>query len=145
MIKVYAYVVGDLWHIGHKRALHQAKALGDYLIVGVLTDEAVAAYKRQPIIPLEERMELVKDCRAVDEVIEQDNVDPTGNLKMLKDIDIVVHGDDWDENFPGAEYMRSTGKQAVLTKYHPGQSTTMIVRKIRSWGLSAYEIEHRRN
>ena len=130
MIKVYAYVAGDLWHVGHKSAMHQAKALGDYLIVGVLTDEAIAAYKRWPVIPLEERMELVEDCKAVDEVIRQNDVDPTENLKSL-DVDIVVHGDDWDENFPGAGYMRSIGKQAILTRYHPGQSTTKIIEKIR--------------
>jgi len=131
MIKVYAYVSGDLLHIGHLKALQQAKALGDYLIVGVLTDEATAAYKRWPVIPFEERLELVENLKCVDEAIPQDDVDPTGNLKMLKDIDIVTHGDDWDENFPGVEYMRSIGKKTVRTRYHPGQSTTKIIEKIR--------------
>ena len=129
-VVVYAYVVGDLWHIGHKRAMHQAKALGDYLIVGVLTDEAVTSYKRWPIIPFEERIELVGDCKAVDKVVRQDNVDPTENLKKL-DIDILVHGDDWGDNFPGAEYMRSIGKKAIRTKYYSGQSTTGIINKIK--------------
>jgi len=130
MIKVYAYVVGDLWHIGHKRALHQAKSLGDYLIVGVLTDEATIAYKRQPVIPFEERIELVADSKAVDEVIRQDSLDPTENLRMLGDVDIVVHGDDWDRNFPGAEYMRGIGKQAIRTRYYLERSTTQIIQQI---------------
>ena len=129
-VVVYAYVVGDLWHIGHKRALHQAKALGDYLIVGVLTDEAVAAYKRWPIIPFEERIELVGDCKAVDEAVRQDDVDPTKNLKKYKP-DIVTHGDDWGEDFPGAEYMRSIGKLAIRTKYHTGRSTTEVIATLK--------------
>ena len=131
MIKVYAYVAGDLWHVGHKKALHQAKALGDYLVVGVLTDEAIKAYKREPVIPFEERIELVFDSKAVDEVILQDNVDPTENLKKL-DIDILVHGDDWDNDFPGAAYMRSIGKKAIRTAYYKYQSTTQIIERIQT-------------
>ena len=129
-IVVYAYVVADLLHVGHLRALQQAKALGGYLIVGVLTDKATAAYKRLPIIPFEERMELVASLKCVDKVMRQDSVDQTENLKRL-DVDIVVHGDDWDENFPGADYMRSIDKKAVRTKYYPKQSTTMIMGKIK--------------
>lgn len=128
-IIVYTFVVGDLLHVGHLRALQQAKALGDHLIVGVLTDEAVSAYKRHPVIPFEERMELVANLKCVDEVMRQDNVDPTENLKKLN-VDILTHGDDWDENFPGAEYMRSIGKKALRTKYYPNQSTTKIIEKI---------------
>ena len=130
MIKVYAYVVGDLLHRGHRQALRQAKALGDYLIVGVLTDEAVEAYKRKPIIPLDERLEGIEELPYVDEVIVQHSLDPTENLKKL-DVDIVVHGDDWSEDFPGADYMRSIGKQAIRTKYYPHQSTTKIIKKIQ--------------
>jgi len=127
---VYTYVAGDLLHVGHQRALQQAKALGDYLIVGVITDEGVDAYKRRPVIPFEERMELIVGLKCVDRVVRQDSVDPTENLKILKP-DIVTHGDDWDENFPGAEYMRSIGKKAVCTKYYPSQATNKIINKIR--------------
>ena len=127
---VYAYVVGDLLHIGHLRALQQAKALGDYLIVGVITDEGVSAYKRTPIIPFEERLELVSSLKCVDIAVEEKELDPTDNLKRYN-ADIVVHGDDWDENFPGATYMKSIGKQAIQTKYYPYQSTTGIIKKIK--------------
>ena len=130
MIRVYATAVGDLLHRGHRRALKQAKALGDYLIVGVLTDEAVAAYKRKPIIPLDERLEGIEELPYVDDVIIQDSIDPTENL-MILDPDILTHGDDWGENFPGAEYMRSIGKQVIRTKYYKEQSTTKIIEKIR--------------
>lgn len=130
MIKVYAYVVGDLIHRGHKRALEQAKALGDYLIVGVITDEGVVAYKRAPVMHLDERIELVAALRFVDEVVVQDTLDPVPNLVKYKP-DIVVHGDDWGEDFPGAEYMRSIGEQAIRTKYYPHQSTTKLIALIK--------------
>ena len=131
---VYAYVVGDLFHIGHVRMLKQAKELGDYLIVGVITDQGVWEYKRLPIIPFDQRMEMVASCRYVDEVIEQEGVDPTDNLKKIQP-DIVVHGDDWDENFPGAEYMRSIGKEVKRTKYCNEQSTSNIIStvRVRQW------------
>ena len=131
-ITVYAFVVGDLLHLGHLKSLQQAKALGDYLIVGVLTDEATIAYKRKPVIPFEERIELVANLKCVDDVVEQESIDPTDNLRVLEP-DIVVHGDDWDENFPGAEYMRSIGKRAIRTKYFAGQSTTKIIDKIAGY------------
>lgn len=127
---VYAYVVADMFHIGHLKALEQAKALGGYLIVGVLTDEATETYKRQPIIPFEQRMEIIKHCDYVDEVVIQTDVDPTENLKRIKP-DILVHGDDWHEDFPGAKYMRKIGKKAIRTEYMKGQSTTKIMNKIR--------------
>ena len=132
MVKVYAYVAGDIPHFGHLRALQQAKELGDYLIVGVLTDEAIEAYKRKPIIPFNERFEWFANLKCVDEVVPQYNVDPTDNLKKLSDIDILVHGDDWGEDFPGAEYMRSIGKTAIRTKYYPHQSTTKIIKQIKA-------------
>ncbi len=127
---IYAYVCGDLLHLGHLRALQQARALGSYLIVGVLTDKAIEAYKRTPIIPFEERIELIANLICVDEVVEQTNVDPTANLKRLN-VDVVVHGDDWDEDFLGAKYMRSIGKQAIRTKYYKGQSTTKIIECVK--------------
>lgn len=132
MVVVYTYVVGDLFHIGHLKCLQQAKALGDSLIVGVLTDEAVATYKRTPIIPFEERIEIVRNIKCVDFAVMQDDLDPTETLKRIALLqpDIIVHGDDWGENFPGAEYMRSIGKQAIRTKYYPHQSTTKIVEGI---------------
>ena len=127
---VYTYVVADLFHIGHLRMLKQAKALGDYLIVGVLTDEAVVAYKRRPVIPFDERIEIISAIKYVDLVVKQESLDPTDNLTRLN-VDILSHGNDWGEDFPGASYMRRTGKNVTKTRYYNGQSTTKIIRKIR--------------
>lgn len=127
---VYAYVVGDLLHKGHLSFLKKAKALGDYLIVGVITNEGVAAYKRRPVIPFEERIELIDSLKCVDKIILQEGVDPTENLEKL-DVDLLVHGDDWPEDYPGSAYMRSIGRKAVRVPYYPYQSTTMIIDRIR--------------
>ena len=132
---VYAYVVGDLWHIGHKRFVQQAKTLGDYLIVGVLTDEATMSYKRKPIIPFAERLELIMDSKQVDEVMAQSNVDPSDNLKQRPDVDVVVHAHYPDEVLShwesACEYMKTIGKRAVRLNYYPSQSTTKIIESIR--------------
>lgn len=128
---VYAYVVCDLFHYGHVNFLKEAKSLGDWLIVGVLTDEAVSKYKRKAVIPFEERMEIVKQIRYVDKVITQYKLDPTENLKQLKSVDVLVHGDDWPEDFPGSVYMRSIGKKAVTVPYFPQQSTSKIIEEIK--------------
>lgn len=127
---VYAYVVGDLFHRGHLRFLKRAKRLGNYLIVGVLTDEAAMSYKRKPVIPFEERMELVKAMKAVDKVVRQDSLDPTENLKRLENVDILVGGGNWPKDFPGAAYMRSIGRKAIQLPYYPQRTTTDIIEEI---------------
>jgi len=130
-VVVYASLVADLLHIGHLKLLEQAKALGDYLIVGVVTDDGCKAYKRKPIIPYAERVEMIKAIKYVDEVVSQGDQDPTGNLKADPSVDILVHADDWDDDYPAFEYMRSIGKRAVRVKYYKSQSTTKIIEKIR--------------
>ena len=131
---VYTYVVGDLFHIGHLKCLQQAKALGDFLIVGVLTDSAVAAYKRTPIIPFEERLEIIKNIKCVDDAIRQEELNPASTIQKMKvPPDILVHGDDWDENFPGAEYMRSIGKRAERVKWYPGRPTTAQIAYLQGY------------
>lgn len=128
---VYSYVVCDLIHRGHLRALQQAKALGNYLIVGVLTDEATMAYKRRPVNSFEERAEMVANLKCVDRVMKQESLDPTENLKKLN-ADILTHSHEEGEDFPGADYMASVGKKAIRTEYYHGQSTTDIINRILS-------------
>jgi len=129
-ILVYAFVSGDLVHVGHRRALQQAKDLGDYLIVGVITNAGIEAYKRCPVIPFCERLEMIQHLDCVDLAVKQDSLDPVPNLIKYQP-DIVVHGDDWKNDFPGAEYMRSIGKKALRTKYYGGQNTTKIIEEIK--------------
>src|SRR4030042_4967228 len=95
MVRVYTCGVFDLFHVGHLHFLQKAKALGDYLIVGVLPDHLVDAFKRKPIIPFEQRMEIVSGIKGVDEAIEGCFTrDLTEEFYRKRQIDVHCNGDD---------------------------------------------------
>lgn len=93
--KVYAALSADIIHKGHINIIKEAANLGE-LTVGVLTDEAIAAYKRLPYLDYNHRSEIVKNIKGVSTVIPQETLDYTDNLIKIKP-DFVVHGDDWKE------------------------------------------------
>jgi cytidyltransferase-like protein len=68
-VRVYVDMVGDLFHPGHVALLRAARACGDRLVVGVLSDEVVEAYKRRPVMTLAERVAVIAPCRYVDDVV----------------------------------------------------------------------------
>lgn len=131
----YAFVVADLFHAGQLRHLRMAKKLCDFLIVGILSNEAVASYKREPIMPFDERVDLINALDFVDMVVRQDDRDPTETLKRLTEdgwhIDLLIHADDWPE-IPGSDYVKSIGGRVVRTPYGKSlTSTTNIIDKIK--------------
>ena len=95
MKKVYIGMSADLIHKGHINIINTASELGQ-VTVGLLTDEAIASYKRLPLIAYEERKMIVENLKGVDKVIPQKTLDYSENLKKIKP-DYVVHGDDWKE------------------------------------------------
>ena len=121
MKRVYSDIVGDLFHIGHINMFKQAREYGDYLIVGVHSDKTVESYKRKPIISENDRYEIIKNCKLVDEVITQDYI------KENK-IDVVIHGDDnsFSENYKVPIEMGIM----KYVKYTEGISTTKIIGRI---------------
>lgn len=140
MIVGYAFVVGDLLHIGHLEFFKKCKKYCDFLIVGVYTNELTATYKRVPIIPFEERIEMVAALRLVDMVVTVTNRDCTPTMKKLTSqgwkLSFLFHGDDWNQDTDedlkrSKEYIESIGGKLILTPYHQGQNTTMIIEKIR--------------
>lgn len=94
---VYMCVSADMVHSGHIAIIRKASALGR-LTVGVLSDEAVASYKRFPLMPFEERKALFESITGVDRVIEQKTLSYKDVINELKP-DFVVHGDNWKEGF----------------------------------------------
>lgn len=94
---VYMCVSADMVHSGHIAIIRKASALGR-LTVGVLSDEAVASYKRFPLMPFEERKALFESIAGVDRVIEQKTLSYKDVINELKP-DFVVHGDNWKEGF----------------------------------------------
>ncbi|WP_346661456.1 phosphoenolpyruvate mutase [uncultured Methanobrevibacter sp.] len=95
MKTVYIAISADILHHGHINLIKKASEYGK-LIVGVLTDEAVATYKRFPVIEFEERKFIIENISGVSEVVPQNTLDYTDNLKKYRP-DYVFHGDDWKE------------------------------------------------
>ncbi len=97
MIRMYTNMAADLFHCGHVEFLRKARALGDYLLVGICSDDTVAAHKWRPILSMKERIVSVAGCRYVDEVIPNDPwiFDPA--LIEIYNIHLVVHGDDYSQ------------------------------------------------
>ncbi len=95
MKSVYVGMSADLVHPGHMNILKKAREMGD-VIVGLLTDEAIASYKRVPFMSYENRKEVIQNIKGVSQVVPQKTLDYVPNLKHFKP-DFVVHGDDWKE------------------------------------------------
>ena len=95
--EIVGYTTGvfDLFHIGHLRLLQRAKSRCDRLIVGVSTDELVMTYKnKKPVIPFEERLEIVSALKCVDEVVPQKHRDKIAAYHEIK-FDVMFVGSDW--------------------------------------------------
>ena len=93
--KIYVAMSADLIHPGHMNIIKEASKLGE-VTVGILTDKAIASYKRLPFMRYEQRKDVVENIKGVFEVIPQDTLDYRDNLNLIKP-DVVVHGDDWRE------------------------------------------------
>ncbi len=91
--KVYVGMSADLIHPGHINILKKASELGD-VIVGLLTDKAIASYKRVPFMQWEQRVEVISSIKGVVNVVPQTTLDYRPNLLEMRP-DYVVHGDDW--------------------------------------------------
>ena len=123
---VYTSGTFDMLHYNHLQMLSYAKTLGDILIVGVNTDELVASYKSQPIIPFEERISLVRALKYPDIVIPQYSLDHTEKVKKLH-FDIYVIGDDWAGKY---DYLEDLDVDVVYFPYGRGISSSGLKQKI---------------
>ena len=133
MIRVYADIVGDLFHRGHVEFLKKTKNIGEdvFLVIGVHSDEDCEDYKRKPIFTMEDRCEIFRSCRNVDEVI------PNAPLRITEDflnehsIDIVVHGDDMTDFHRNVNYFVPIQKNIMrYIPYYDSISTTQIIKRI---------------
>ena len=130
MIIVYAYVCGDILHKGHIEYLKNAKALGDKLIVGVLTDKAIMEKKPKPIMSFDERFDLTRSLTWVDVVIAQNKYSPLDNVMMIRP-DILIETIDHEEK-PANKFMQSIGGRVVIFPYYPNHSSTKVKNEIRN-------------
>ena len=128
------YTVGtwDLLHVGHLALLQYCKTLGDTVAVGVASDDVVASYKKNvPVVPLEQRMEMLKALRCVDIVVPYYELEYTSACKEL-DVDVFVIGEDWGNaphNIEVEAFLKSKGKSIVQVEYNAQTSSTKIKEK----------------
>lgn len=130
--RVYVDVCADLMHAGQVEFFRKARTYGDYLIVGVLSDEDVASYKREPILTLPERVMEVQACRYVDEVIAAPPLRLTQEWIAEHQIDVVAHGDDFNPD--SLYYWYKVPIEMGIFKtvpYTQGISTTEIIQRIK--------------
>lgn len=118
----------DLIHIGHVRSLKEAKKLGDVLVVGLNSDRSVSLIKpRRPIIPQEQRAEILASLEMIDYVSLFDAETPYELIKLIQP-DVLVKGGDWEkEDVVGADIAKETHS----IPYIQGISTTEIIEKIK--------------
>ena len=124
MKKVITYGTFDLLHYGHINLLERAKALGDYLVVAVSTDEFNWDEKRKKCYYLyEERIHMLKAIKYVDEIIPEENWEQKNTDVDKHDVDVFVMGDDWEGKF---DFLKEKGVEVVYLPRTPKISTTQI-------------------
>ena len=137
---VYVGMSADIIHPGHLNILHEAQKYGK-VIVGVLTDEAIASYKRLPYLNYEQRSMVVRDLKGVSEVIPQTTLDYRPNLEKIRP-DFVVHGDDWKEGVQAKtrqdiiDKLSEWGGKVIDVPYTKGISSTMLNERLKEIGTT---------
>ena len=132
-IIVYAYVCGDILHIGHISALENAKALGDKLIVGVLTDESVMEKKPKPVLSFRDRMAGVRALECVDAVVAQPTYSPIENIKGIKPDILMESNSHTDKDLKDTlAVAKELNIRVIKMPYYPEQSSTKIKEKCKN-------------
>lgn len=125
----YTTGVFDMFHIGHLNILKNAKEQCETLIVGVSTDELVRTYKNKtPIIPFEERIEIVKAIRYVDRVVPQITMDKMDAWDELH-FDVLFHGSDWKNSTlynTIIDNFSKVGVEVIFLPHTEGVSSTLL-------------------
>lgn len=130
----------DLVHPGHLNIIKKATESGD-VIIGLLTDAAIASYKRLPFMTFEQRKEVIASIKGVTQVVPQTTLDYVPNLEKLKP-DYVVHGDDWKEGVQKQtrqrviETLAKWGGKLIEIPYTEGISSTQLNRALKEIGTT---------
>ncbi len=135
---VYVGMSADLLHPGHLNIIQKASTLGD-VTIGLLTDKAIASYKRVPFMTFEQRRQVISSVKGVANVIPQDTLDYVPNLELIRP-DFVVHGDDWREGVQRStrsrviEVLQKWGGELVEVPYTQGVSSSQLNQAVKELG-----------
>jgi rfaE bifunctional protein nucleotidyltransferase chain/domain len=132
MKTVFTCGVFDLYHIGHLNFLKESKSYGDKLIVGINTDEFTLSYKKKrPIIPFEQRFEIVNSCKYVDFTVKAEEYLPLKYIKQYN-INVITVGSDWKNvEIESIIWAKNNNVKVIYINYTPNISTSYIVTKIK--------------
>jgi phosphoenolpyruvate phosphomutase / 2-hydroxyethylphosphonate cytidylyltransferase len=137
---VYVGMSADLVHPGHMNILKEAARLGS-VTVGLLTDSAIASYKRLPYMSYEQRKLIIENIKGVENVIPQETLDYRGSLEQIKP-NYVVHGDDWKEGVQKntrqqvIDKLKEFGGELIEVPYTKGISSTQLVEAEKDIGTT---------
>ena len=137
---VYVGMSADMIHPGHLNIIKEAAKLGD-VTVGLLTDKAIASYKRLPTLKFEQRKIIIESIVGVSKVIPQNELDYSINLKAIKP-DFVVHGDDWKTGVQQRtrqtviDTLKEWGGKLHEVPYTPGISSTQLNNSLKEIGTT---------
>ena len=138
--KVYIALSADILHKGHLNIIHEAAKYGD-LTVGILTDSAIASYKRLPFLDYKHRKLIVENIKGVKTVIPQDTLDYIPNLLKVKP-DYVLHGDDWKKGIQKKiredviNTIKAWNGEVIDIPYTKGISSTQLNDELKSIGTT---------
>ena len=131
-------------HVGHLAILEYCKTLGDFLAVGVASDSVVKSYKfNVPVIPLEQRVEMLKALSCVDLVRPYHELEYVSACKEL-DVDVFVIGEDWGDkthNIDVETYLKGKGKRIIQVDYNSRTSSTKIKQNVIAQPLRSTHVD----
>lgn len=146
MTKIYIGMSADLLHPGHLNIINEGRKLldsigGGELIIGLLTDKAIASYKRLPYMNWEQRKVVVENVKGVSQVVAQETLDYVPNLLKIKP-DYVLHGDDWKTGVQAktrqriVDIMAQWGGKVIDIPYTDGISSTQLNKVLKEVGTT---------
>ena len=138
--KAYVALSVDFIHPGHLNVINHARKFGN-VVIGLITDNAIARYKRLPILSFEQRKTIAENIKGVTEVIPQDTVGYLKNLEKIRP-EYVVHGDDWKTGPLQAirqeviDFLATYGGELVEIPYTTGLSSSSLLAQLREIGTT---------
>jgi len=141
MKKVYVGMSTDVLHHGHINIIEEARKLGE-VTVGLLTDKAIASFKRVPLLSYEQRKRIIENIKGVKEVISQETLDYIPNLRKLKP-DYVVHGTDWKTGVQKPirdkviKALKEWNGKLIEPEYTKGISSTKLINEMLEIGTTS--------
>lgn len=136
----YVGMSADLIHPGHLNIIKEAAKYGE-VVVGLLTDSAIASYKRIPFLSFDQRKEIIENIKGVSRVVPQNTLDYTENLLLLRP-DFLVHGDDWRNGVQRTTRLKALqtistwGGQLIEVPYTKGVSSTEFHKALKEIGTT---------